>query len=74
LDLQVALLFPHAFWADDVDSFGRVNDTMKERGRFFLFYRSVTFEATSGVPLHTDRVAVVDTPGVWRPRCTTTAL
>ena len=35
---QVILLFPHVFWGDNVDMFGRVAESTTERGEFFLFY------------------------------------
>lgn len=32
------MLFPRQFWPKDADMFGRVAETTKERGDFFLFY------------------------------------
>eukprot|EP00854_Cymbomonas_tetramitiformis_P021988 gene21988-26486_t len=34
----VAMLFPHAFWGDGIDTFGRVADSTGRRGEYFLFY------------------------------------
>jgi hypothetical protein len=36
---KVALLFPHAFWATHIDTFGRMHESPERRGEFFLFYR-----------------------------------
>ena len=36
---KVALLFPYAFWAKNIDTFGRVHESPERRGEFFLFYR-----------------------------------
>lgn len=35
---KVVMLFPRQFWPKDADMFGRVAETTKERGDFFLFY------------------------------------
>lgn len=32
------MLFPFAFWSNEVDMFGRVSDTVDGRGEGFLFY------------------------------------
>ena len=36
-DLQVVMLFPHAFWSGQ-DMFGRIAPSVGQRGEFFLFY------------------------------------
>ena len=36
--MQVILLFPHAFWGDQLDMFGHVAEMREERGEAFLFY------------------------------------
>ena len=36
-DLQVVMLFPHAFWSGQ-DMFGRITPSVGQRGEFFLFY------------------------------------
>ena len=35
---QVVLLFPRQFWPKGADMFGRVAETVADRGEFFLFY------------------------------------
>lgn len=39
---QVILLFPFAFWSEDIDMFGRVSDSAESRGEAFLFYSYAT--------------------------------
>ncbi|KAJ3678356.1 hypothetical protein LUZ60_002159 [Juncus effusus] len=35
---KVAMAFPRAFWGEELDTFGCVNEDKKKRGEFFLFY------------------------------------
>eukprot|EP00850_Spirogloea_muscicola_P012275 SM000078S22134 [mRNA] locus=s78:514444:519523:- [translate_table: standard] len=35
---KVAMLFPHAFWGPELDTFGRLSEDPSQRGEFFLFY------------------------------------
>ncbi|PKI65629.1 hypothetical protein CRG98_013924 [Punica granatum] len=35
---KVAMVFPHVFWGDDLDTFGCLSDESSKRGEFFLFY------------------------------------
>lgn len=45
---KVALLFPHAFWGTDLDTFGHLSDHPSHRGEFFLFY---SYTTVAGGPL-----------------------
>ncbi|KAL8538670.1 hypothetical protein ACS0TY_000618 [Phlomoides rotata] len=45
---KVALLFPHAFWGTDLDTFGHLCDHSSSRGEFFLFY---SYATVAGGPL-----------------------
>lgn len=45
---KVALLFPHAFWGTDLDTFGHLSDHSSRRGEFFLFY---SYATVAGGPL-----------------------
>ncbi|KAL9165678.1 hypothetical protein ABFS82_06G186700 [Erythranthe guttata] len=45
---KVALLFPHAFWGTDLDTFGHLTDHPSRRGEFFLFY---SYATVAGGPL-----------------------
>ena len=58
---QVVLLFPHVFWGDNVDMFGRVAESTTERGEFFLFYSyaHISGKATSCLELITKSIAAV---------------
>jgi lysine-specific histone demethylase 1 len=35
---KVAMVFPHVFWGEDLDTFGCLNEKSHDRGEFFLFY------------------------------------
>ncbi|XP_066326156.1 lysine-specific histone demethylase 1 homolog 2-like [Miscanthus floridulus] len=35
---KVAMVFPHVFWDEDIDTFGCLNKESSKRGEFFLFY------------------------------------
>ncbi|CAL0303789.1 unnamed protein product [Lupinus luteus] len=35
---KVAMVFPHVFWGQDLDTFGCLNRQSRQRGEFFLFY------------------------------------
>ncbi|WCJ32125.1 hypothetical protein M5689_013567 [Euphorbia peplus] len=35
---KVAMVFPHVFWGEDLDTFGCLNENTSKRGEFFLFY------------------------------------
>jgi len=35
---KVAMVFPHVFWEEGLDTFGCLNKDSSERGEFFLFY------------------------------------
>ncbi|CAN0826468.1 Lysine-specific histone demethylase 1 homolog 2 [Linum grandiflorum] len=39
---KVAMLFPQAFWGEELDTFGCLNDCSTKRGEFFLFYGNHT--------------------------------
>ncbi|XWS09939.1 hypothetical protein CRYUN_Cryun39dG0032800 [Craigia yunnanensis] len=45
---KVAMVFPHVFWGEDLDTFGCLNDTSENRGEFFLFY---SYHTVSGGPV-----------------------
>ncbi|XVE50377.1 hypothetical protein DITRI_Ditri01bG0157900 [Diplodiscus trichospermus] len=45
---KVAMIFPHVFWGEDLDTFGCLNDTSDNRGEFFLFY---SYHTVSGGPV-----------------------
>ncbi|OMO80408.1 Amine oxidase [Corchorus capsularis] len=45
---KVAMVFPHVFWGEDLDTFGCLNDTSDNRGEFFLFY---SYHTVSGAPV-----------------------
>lgn len=44
---KVAMVFPHVFWGEDLDTFGCLNENSHERGEFFLFY---AYHTVSGGP------------------------
>ncbi|KAL6659454.1 hypothetical protein ACP70R_003494 [Stipagrostis hirtigluma subsp. patula] len=35
---KVAMVFPHVFWDEEIDTFGCLNKESSKRGEFFLFY------------------------------------
>ncbi|CAL5010005.1 unnamed protein product [Urochloa decumbens] len=35
---KVAMVFPHVFWDEDIDTFGCLNKESSKRGEYFLFY------------------------------------
>ncbi|CAO2186915.1 unnamed protein product [Urochloa humidicola] len=35
---KVAMVFPHVFWDEDIDTFGCLNKESRKRGEYFLFY------------------------------------
>uniref|UniRef100_A0A0E0QE80 SWIRM domain-containing protein n=1 Tax=Oryza rufipogon TaxID=4529 RepID=A0A0E0QE80_ORYRU len=35
---KVAMVFPHVFWDEEIDTFGCLNKERSKRGEFFLFY------------------------------------
>ncbi|XP_022981375.1 lysine-specific histone demethylase 1 homolog 2-like isoform X2 [Cucurbita maxima] len=35
---KVAMVFPHVFWGEDLDTFGCLREHCHQRGEFFLFY------------------------------------
>ncbi|CAK7327559.1 unnamed protein product [Dovyalis caffra] len=39
---KVAMVFPHVFWGEDLDTFGCLNEHSNKRGEFFLFYGNHT--------------------------------
>ncbi|GKV34172.1 hypothetical protein SLEP1_g42579 [Rubroshorea leprosula] len=45
---KVAMLFPHAFWGTDLDTFGHLTEDPARRGEFFLFY---SYATVAGGPL-----------------------
>ncbi|XP_006301287.2 lysine-specific histone demethylase 1 homolog 1 [Capsella rubella] len=45
---KVAMLFPHNFWGEEIDTFGRLTEDSNTRGEFFLFY---SYSSVSGGPL-----------------------
>ncbi|KAK9158594.1 hypothetical protein Scep_005168 [Stephania cephalantha] len=45
---KVAMLFPHAFWGTDLDTFGHLVEDSLRRGEFFLFY---SYAPVAGGPL-----------------------
>lgn len=45
---KVAMVFPHVFWGDDLDTFGSLNKDTCKRGEFFLFY---SYHMVSGGPV-----------------------
>ncbi|CAK9183054.1 unnamed protein product [Ilex paraguariensis] len=44
---KVAMVFPHAFWGEDLDTFGCLSKYSHTRGEFFLFY---SYHTVSGGP------------------------
>ncbi|CAL0303791.1 unnamed protein product [Lupinus luteus] len=44
---KVAMVFPHVFWGEDLDTFGCLNGQSHQRGQFFLFY---SYHTVSGGP------------------------
>ncbi|KAJ7981691.1 Lysine-specific histone demethylase 1-like protein [Quillaja saponaria] len=44
---KVAMVFPHVFWGEDLDTFGCLNEHSHQRGEFFLFY---SYHTVSGGP------------------------
>ncbi|KAE8706532.1 Lysine-specific histone demethylase 1-like protein 2 [Hibiscus syriacus] len=45
---KVAMIFPHVFWGEELDTFGCLNETSDNRGEFFLFY---SYHTVSGGPV-----------------------
>ncbi|KAG7953680.1 hypothetical protein I3843_12G121500 [Carya illinoinensis] len=45
---KVAMVFPHVFWGEDLDTFGCLSEQSDKRGEFFLFY---SYHTVSGGPL-----------------------
>lgn len=45
---KVALVFPHVFWGEDLDTFGCLSENSHKRGEFFLFY---SYHTVSGGPV-----------------------
>ncbi|XP_059282493.1 lysine-specific histone demethylase 1 homolog 2 [Lycium ferocissimum] len=45
---KVAMVFPHVFWGEDLDTFGCLNHHSHRRGEFFLFY---SYHTVSGGPV-----------------------
>ncbi|XP_043700660.1 lysine-specific histone demethylase 1 homolog 2-like [Telopea speciosissima] len=45
---KVAMIFPHVFWGEDLDTFGCLNTDGHRRGEFFLFY---SYHTVSGGPV-----------------------
>ncbi|KAJ4845240.1 Lysine-specific histone demethylase 1 2 [Turnera subulata] len=45
---KVAMVFPHVFWGEDLDTFGCLNEHSNRRGEFFLFY---AYHSVSGGPV-----------------------
>ncbi|KAL5736223.1 hypothetical protein ACOSQ2_031011 [Xanthoceras sorbifolium] len=44
---KVAMIFPHVFWGEELDTFGCLNEQSNKRGEFFLFY---SYHTVSGGP------------------------
>lgn len=45
---KVAMVFPHVFWGEDLDTFGCLSEHSHTRGEFFLFY---SYHTVSGGPV-----------------------
>ncbi|XP_024922693.1 lysine-specific histone demethylase 1 homolog 2 isoform X2 [Ziziphus jujuba] len=45
---KVAMVFPHVFWGEDLDTFGCLSEHSNTRGEFFLFYG---YHTVSGGPV-----------------------
>ncbi|KAE8702266.1 Lysine-specific histone demethylase 1-like protein 2 [Hibiscus syriacus] len=45
---KVAMIFPHVFWGEELDTFRCLNETSDNRGEFFLFY---SYHTVSGGPV-----------------------
>ena len=45
---KVAMVFPHVFWGEELDTFGCLNEHSHQRGEFFLFYG---YHTVSGGPV-----------------------
>ncbi|KAL3818780.1 hypothetical protein ACJIZ3_004685 [Penstemon smallii] len=45
---KVAMVFPHNFWGEDLDTFGSLREFSHRRGEFFLFY---SYHTVSGAPV-----------------------
>ncbi|PIN00005.1 Amine oxidase [Handroanthus impetiginosus] len=45
---KVAMVFPHNFWGEDLDTFGSLKEFSHRRGEFFLFY---SYHTVSGAPV-----------------------
>lgn len=45
---KVAMVFPFAFWGEELDTFGCLNKDRCKRGEFFLFY---SYHTVSGAPV-----------------------
>jgi lysine-specific histone demethylase 1 len=45
---KVAMVFPHVFWGEDLDTFGCLSEHSDKRGEYFLFY---SYHTVSGGPV-----------------------
>ncbi|XP_010921991.1 lysine-specific histone demethylase 1 homolog 2 isoform X1 [Elaeis guineensis] len=45
---KVVMVFPYAFWSEELDTFGCLNKDRRKRGEFFLFY---SYHTVSGGPV-----------------------
>lgn len=45
---KVAMVFPHVFWGEELDTFGCLSEHSENRGEFFLFY---SYHTVSGGPV-----------------------
>ncbi|KAL5547992.1 hypothetical protein UlMin_003223 [Ulmus minor] len=45
---KVAMVFPHVFWGEELDTFGCLSEQSHKRGEFFLFY---SYHTVSGGPV-----------------------
>nr|XP_043621546.1 lysine-specific histone demethylase 1 homolog 2 [Erigeron canadensis] len=46
---KVAMVFPHVFWGEELDTFGCLSKNSNTRGEFFLFYSYHTVSGGSGL-------------------------
>ena len=46
---KVAMVFPHVFWGEELDTFGHLNEHSHQRGEFFLFYGYHTVSGGAGL-------------------------
>ncbi|KEH19589.1 putative spermine oxidase transcription regulator Homeodomain-LIKE family [Medicago truncatula] len=46
---KIAMVFPHVFWGEDLDTFGCLNENSHDRGEFFLFYGYHTVSGGAGL-------------------------